>query len=73
MQDEAAAFGAALQALWSWERKNGSRSDMNEILKQHVAFDKTKRHKPSPAAAKAYEGAYQRYKDYVEAVTPAFR
>lgn len=73
VQDEAAAFGAALQALWSWERKNGSKSDMNEILKQHVAFDKTKRHKPSPAAVKAYEGAYRRYKDCVEAVSPAFR
>ncbi len=72
VQDEAAAFGAALQAFWSYERKNGSRADMNAVLNQHVAFDKTKRHKPSPAAAQAYETAYRQYKATVDAISPAF-
>lgn len=64
---ESAAFGAALQALWTLD--GGS---IEEICKEHVAFDEKKACTPDAASALAYQAAYDRYQSYVEALTPLF-
>lgn len=65
---ESAAFGAALQALWTLV--GGS---IETIAKEHVQFDELKRCEPDSASKEMYEKAYQRYQSYVEAMTPIFR
>ncbi len=72
IQEEAAAFGAALQAAWALQSANGKTSDLNRILKEHVAFDPAKTARPNPKTAKAYEAAYALYKKYLENVRPLF-
>jgi xylulokinase len=67
-EEEAAAFGACLQALWMLE---GGRN-LDEILEKHVSLDRRKSHRPDPKSVKAYRAAYERYKKYVEAVSPMF-
>ncbi|MBL8992815.1 MAG: xylulokinase, partial [Spirochaetia bacterium] len=47
VQEEAAAFGAALQAAWAVESSNGKVSDLNKILDAHIAFDKAKEARPN--------------------------
>lgn len=64
---ESAAFGAALQALWTLE--GGSIVD---LAKEHVLFDESKSCMPNAEAGRQYAQAYQRYQQYVEAVTPLF-
>lgn len=71
-EEEAAAFGGALQALWTWERKEGRRADLNEIIGRHVVLSREKRHRPVSSIVKTYEAAYRTYKDYVASVTPLF-
>lgn len=65
---ESAAFGAALQALWTLE--GGSIAD---IAKEHVHFDESKSCEPNPDAKEPYDRAYDRYQAYVGAMTPLFQ
>ncbi len=65
---ESAAFGAALQALWTVE--GGS---IESLAKEHVLFDESKSCEPDTAAKASYEAAYARYQRYVEAMTPLFQ
>ncbi len=67
MVSESAAFGAALQALWTVE---GSR--IVDLAKEHVLFDESKSCTPDKGAGEQYEVAYTRYQAYVEAMTPLF-
>ncbi|MDY0288629.1 MAG: xylulokinase [Sphaerochaeta sp.] len=65
---ESAAFGAALQALWTLE--GGS---IEEVSASHVQFDEEKGCAPSEESREAYEKAYERYQGYVGAMTPLFK
>lgn len=65
---ESAAFGGALQALWTIS--GGSIAD---IVAEHVAFDETKGCQPDKGAADAYGQAYGRYQEYVRSMGPMFK
>jgi xylulokinase len=65
---ESAAFGGALQALWTLE--GGSIAD---IVAEHVAFDDEKGCEPDRSTAQAYGQAYDRYRQYVQSMGPMFR
>jgi len=65
---ESAAFGAALQALWTVA--GGSIVD---LAKEHVLFDESKSCEPDREAGVLYAQAYARYQGYVEAMTPLFK
>ncbi|MGE4454442.1 MAG: xylulokinase [Sphaerochaeta sp.] len=65
---ESAAFGAALQALWTL--KGGSIVD---LASEHVRFDEAKSCEPDEKAGEQYAKAYQRYQSYVEALTPLYQ
>ena len=65
---ESAAFGAALQALWTVSGEN-----IEEVSASHVQFDEEKGCEPSEENHEAYEKAYERYQGYVKAMTPLFK
>lgn len=65
---ESAAFGAALQALWTL-----SGESIEKIGSSHVQFDESKGCMPVAENREAYEKAYERYHQYVGAMTPLFK
>jgi len=64
---ESAAFGAALQALWTVQG-----SSIVDLAREHVLFDESKSCTPDKEAGRQYDAAYARYQAYVEAMTPLF-
>ncbi len=64
---ESAAFGAALQALWTVQG-----SSIVDLAREHVLFDESKSCTPDKEAGRRYGAAYARYQAYVEAMTPLF-
>jgi xylulokinase len=67
-EEEAAAFGAALQALWMLQ----GGEDLCGLIKKHVSLDRRKAHRPRASQVSAYKAAYEHYKRYVETVMPIF-
>jgi xylulokinase len=65
---EGAAFGAALQALWSLSNAQGSETTFAELVGRHVAFDDALACTPHPDRVKKYEEPYQRFLDHLVAV-----
>lgn len=72
VQEEAAAFGAALQAAWAVECAEGKTADLNKILDAHLAFDKTKETRPNAKNVKLYAGIFAEYKKILENLRPLF-
>ena len=60
-QAEGAAFGAALQALWSHGRANGRDDGIAAITAEHVRVDPALSVRPDHDAAEAYRTHYQRF------------
>lgn len=51
---EGAAFGAALQALWSWRLDRGEKVALSEITDRFVALNRAEVTEPNPKSAAAY-------------------
>lgn len=60
---EAAAFGAALQALSVLEKK-----ELVKIVKEHIEFDNTKEAHPDASRKSEYERAYKKWKSYMDSL-----
>lgn len=73
MQGEGAAFGAALQALWSLRRSNGDATPPATLVDAHVATDPALACHPDPARVAAYHAPYQRFLQHLDAVSPLYR
>ena len=73
VQAEGAAFGAALQALWAWDRARGSAASIADVARTHVAIAPSLSTTPDPARRDAYAKAYERFLHYLDAVTPLQR
>lgn len=69
---EAAAFGAALQALFAFEKANGKNISIEQITAEHVKMDESKLCKPNSENHKAYETVYASWLEKVKAVAPLF-
>ncbi len=52
--EEGAAVGAAVQALWAWRKQQGRPADIAELCRRYIALDETTRAKPDAARAKLY-------------------
>lgn len=65
---EAAALGAALQALWMLEPGSG----IEGITAEHVVLDESKGCTPDRDSVEVYERAYSVYRSYVGALTGLF-
>lgn len=72
MQDESAAFGAALQALWCSEIQAGNSCGIATITEEHVAFDSDRVIRPIAENVERYIDAYQEYCEKLEAVAPLY-
>jgi xylulokinase len=68
-QNEGAAFGAALQALWMLESTSGNAGDIAVLVDQHLEEDDTSRCEPNDAAVARYNNIYSDYRRAVDAIT----
>lgn len=55
-EEEGAAYGAALQAMWTYRLKQGERVTMSEITDELVEIDEPSRLKPIRRNVEVYEG-----------------
>jgi xylulokinase len=64
--EEGAAYGAALQALWTYRSCSGERTEISEITDRFVEVDEANRIEPDPGNAEVYE-ELQRLQDGLSA------
>ncbi|MGN0906405.1 MAG: xylulokinase [Bullifex sp.] len=67
-EDESAAFGAALQALWLMDGKK----TIAEIADEHLKTGEGPVIQPDPRAHEEYMKHYEKWKAYTKALTPLF-
>jgi xylulokinase len=71
-QNEGAAFGAALQALWTLERQSRADLPISAITQRHVTRDTSADVLPQRFAVEAYAASYAAYRRAVDQVTPLY-
>jgi xylulokinase len=71
-QEEAAALGSAIQALWALDHSEGKVSDINYLIAQHVSLNQKKGCNPIPKNVSVYNEIYKTYNKYVESLTKIF-
>ncbi len=71
-QAEGAAFGAALQALWSLRRARGSSIALTALVAEHVTTDPLLVTTPDAASVAAYRAPYQRFLHHLGAASPLY-
>ena len=69
---EAAAFGAALQALWCLEKSAGKNVSMEALADSHVELDESKTTNPIAENVKAYDAAFVEYNKILNQVSPLY-
>lgn len=62
---EAAALGAAIQALWCDSHARGENVSLRTLCERYVALDETSALSPDANAVPAYEDAYGRYRQHL--------
>lgn len=72
LQIEAAAFGAALQALWCLDKEQKGTLTIESIIKTHLEYDNSKSHVPNTNAVKIYQDVYLQFNQYIQALTPIY-
>lgn len=72
-EEESAAFGGALQALWAFENQHGRKSSLTSLLAEHSQWNPEKTHEPNPPDVHQAADAYARYKAYVGSVETLFK
>ncbi len=71
-QQENAALGAALQALWCYTRESDPTVSISDITAAHLRVDQCRYYRPEAEAVSAYADIYQRYKTLLNAVAPLY-
>jgi xylulokinase len=69
---EGAALGAALQALWTYQREQGVNIVLQELVDTHLKLDPARACVPQQAAVTAYGEHYRQYLRHVAAITPLY-
>lgn len=72
-QEEAAALGSAIQALWALDHAEGKVSDINYLIKEHVGLNSKKGCMPIPENVAVYDEVYKTYNKYVDSLTGIFK
>jgi len=74
--DEAAAMGGAIQALWCLLGAGKSEADkkalLGKLVDEHVTISEADCINPEPAAVAAYNKAYAEYNKYLKALAPLY-
>lgn len=71
-EEEAAALGAALQALWALKTSEEGPTELSAITDEHIRLNENETVLPDPASAAVYERVYNEYKDYLGLLKPKF-
>ncbi|MDP2791315.1 MAG: xylulokinase [Rectinemataceae bacterium] len=71
--DEAAAMGAAIQALFCAEHAAGNAATIGELVDRHIAMEEGDGVEPDPSQAGRWEEAYAEYSKYLGALSPLYR
>jgi sugar (pentulose or hexulose) kinase len=71
-EDEGAAYGAAIQAMWCHRRAEGENVDIREITDELVRLDEGSRVKPDPVNAERYRDAQARHDALMRALRGFF-
>ncbi|MDC7125429.1 MAG: xylulokinase [Spirochaetales bacterium] len=70
--EESAAFGAALQALWMLKGIEGAPSKISDLIEEHVSIDEESTVCPEPGNVALYNDVYDEYKEYLGLLKPKF-
>jgi xylulokinase len=70
--NEGACFGAALQALWTLERRANTALTIGSITDAHVVRDPDRGAAPDKDATQAYELSYAAYRRAVAHISPLY-
>ncbi|MDR0526387.1 MAG: xylulokinase [Spirochaetaceae bacterium] len=73
VNDEAAAIGAAIQALWCLEKQQGRSTGIAALCAEHIALREDECVMPEAANVAAYKSAYSEYNKYLNALSPLYR
>ena len=71
-EEEAAALGAALQALWALKTSEEGPVELSEITDEHIRLNESETVEPDSRTVEVYEGVYDEYKQYLELLKPKF-
>ena len=71
--EENAAFGAALQALWVYQKYNDTPVSMEKIVDDHLKENKIKSCSPNDETVKTYETVYENYQSFVKLITAHYK
>ena len=69
MIEENAAFGAALQAYWIYEKHSNNPKSITQITQDHLLADESKNCLPNASTVKKYEKVYQNYQTFVKLIS----
>lgn len=69
MIEENAAFGAALQAYWIYEKHSDNPKSITQITQDHLLADESKNCLPNASTVKKYEKVYQNYQTFVKLIS----
>lgn len=70
--DEAAAMGGAIQALWCLKKREGKPISIGQLADEHVTVGEADCITPDPASVAAYDRAYAEYNKYLGALSPLY-
>lgn len=70
--DEAAAMGGAIQALWCLKKREGKPVSIGQLADEHVTVGEADCINPDPASVAAYDRAYAEYNKYLGALSPLY-
>ena len=71
--EENAAFGAALQALWAYQKYNDAPISIEKIVDDHLKENKVKSCSPNDETVKTYETVYKNYQSFVKLITAHYQ
>ncbi len=71
--EEAAAFGAGLQALWAFKCGMGENVSIDDITTEHVIFENDSVCTPDPEKVAVYNDSYALYSRYIEQLKPLYK
>lgn len=69
---EGAATGAAIQAIWAWHKHTGRESSIEDLCDRFIALDEATRNKPDPRRVKTYDRMQQLHDQLVNDLGRSF-
>ena len=72
VEEEAAALGAALQALWALKTSEEGPSDLASITDEHIKLNDNETVMPDGDRVSKYKQVYNEYKEYLQMLKPKF-